>query len=95
LIAADATEVLTSARQNLSNRCYMKEGKSLLAEPLGAAVLRIWDNIPLKAREHILENALAAHPAEAVRTQLLLLEANTGRTANAKPGMPEPDSLGG
>jgi hypothetical protein len=68
-----------------------------LSEALGAAVLKVWGQLPHDFQHKIFEEAVISS-GEAIRSNLAqLLHAKHPRTSAAISGraIPEPDSLGG
>lgn len=69
-----------------------------LTRALGAAVIRIWSNLPKEVQNHLFQEAVASH-GESIRSQLaVFLHDKHSRTSDPLGDpreMKEPDSLGG
>jgi hypothetical protein len=69
-----------------------------LTRAIGAAVIRIWSNLPQDVQDHLFKEAVASQ-GESIRSQLaIFLHDKHSRTADPLGNpreMKEPDSLGG
>jgi hypothetical protein len=69
-----------------------------LTRAIGAAVIRIWSNLPQDVQDHLFKEAVASQ-GESIRSQIaIFLHDKHSRTADPLGNpreMKEPDSLGG
>jgi hypothetical protein len=75
----------------------LDENKGELFRALGAAVIKIWSNLPQDVQHQLFEEAITSH-GEPMRQQLaVFLHGKHSRTSDPieARAIPEPDSLGG